>query len=95
MTAYLMKKGISLTAVLFLVSLTVFSVLFVLPGDPAQIILGINASPETLAALRARLGLDQPFWVQYGGWIGSLLKGTGGHSITYDTAVFDLISSRL
>ncbi|WP_372681424.1 ABC transporter permease [Desulfosarcina sp.] len=95
MTGYLMKKGISLTAVLFLVSLTVFSVLFVLPGDPAQIILGINASPETLAALRARLGLDQPFWAQYGSWIGSLMRGTGGHSITYDVAVFELIGSRL
>ncbi len=52
MTSYLIKKMVSLAAVLFLVSLTVFSVLFVLPGDPAQIILGINASPETLAALK-------------------------------------------
>ena len=95
MTSYLIKKMVSLAAVLFLVSLTVFSVLFVLPGDPAQIILGINASPETLAALRARLGLDQPFWAQYGSWIGSLLQGTGGHSITYDMAVFELIGSRL
>jgi peptide/nickel transport system permease protein len=62
MTGYLIKKAAALAAVLFLVSLTVFSVLFVLPGDPAQIILGMNASPETLAALRSRLGLDQPFW---------------------------------
>jgi hypothetical protein len=66
MTGYLIKKAAALAAVLFLVSLTVFSVLFVLPGDPAQIILGMNASPETLAALRSRLGLDQPFLVQYG-----------------------------
>jgi peptide/nickel transport system permease protein len=95
MTRYLVKKMVGLAAVLFLVSIIVFSVLFVLPGDPAQIILGINASPETLAALRVRLGLDQPFWVQYGRWIGSLLQGTGGHSITYDMAVFDLIGSRL
>ena len=51
MTGHLLKKAVSLAAVLFLVSFTVFSVLFVLPGDPAQIILGINASPETLAAL--------------------------------------------
>ena len=95
MTGYLIKKMVSLAAVLFLVSLTVFSVLFVLPGDPAQIILGINASPETLAALRSRLGLDQSFWVQYGSWVGSLLQGTGGHSITYDLPVADLIGSRL
>ncbi len=95
MTGYLIKKALTLAAVLFLVSITVFSVLFVLPGDPAQIILGINASPETLAALRSQLGLDQSFWTQYGSWVGSLLAGTGGHSITYDLPVADLIGSRL
>lgn len=95
MTGYLIKKTVSLVAVLILVSMIVFAVLFVLPGDPAQVILGINASPETLAALRSHLGLDQPFGVQYGSWIGSLLRGTGGHSITYDIPVADLIASRL
>ena len=95
MTGYLIKKTVSLVIVLALVSLIVFAVLFVLPGDPAQIILGINASPETLAALRSRLGLDQSFMVQYGRWIGSLLSGTGGQSITYDIPVADLIASRL
>ena len=95
MTGYLIKKALSLAAILFLVSITVFSVLFVLPGDPAQIILGINASPETLSALRSQLGLDQSFWTQYGSWISSLLRGTGGHSITYDLPVADLIGSRL
>lgn len=67
--------------------------LFVLPGDPAQTILGINASPETLLALWTHLGLDQPFWVQYGSWIASLLQGSDRQSITYDMAVFDLIES--
>jgi peptide/nickel transport system permease protein len=95
MIGYLIKKTLSLVILLFLVSLVVFAVLFVLPGDPAQIILGINASPETLAALRSRLGLDQPFLVQYGQWLGSLLSGTGGHSITYDLPVVSLIVSRL
>ena len=79
---------------LLLVSL-VFSVLFVLPADPAQIILGINASPATLAALRSQLGLDQPFWIQYGQWIGGLLHGVGGRSITYDVPVAELIATRL
>ena len=95
MTGYLLKKTASLALLLVLVSLVVFSVLFVLPGDPAQIILGINASPESLAALRSRLGLDQPFLVQYGRWIGSLISGVGGHSITYDLPVATLICSRL
>lgn len=95
MTVYFIQKTTALAVLLLLVSITIFAVLFVLPGDPAQIILGINASPETLAALRARMGLDQPFLVQYGQWIGSLLKGSGGHSITYDVPVVSLIGSRL
>ena len=95
MIGYLVKKTTGLLTLLVLVSLVVFSVLFVLPGDPAQIILGIHASPETLAALRTRLGLDQPFLVQYGQWLSSLLRGTGGHSITYDVPVASLIGSRL
>ena len=87
MTSYMLKKTAVLLLLLGLVSLVVFSVLFVLPGDPAQIILGINASPETLEALRIRLGLDQPVLAQYAQWIGSLLRGTGGRSITYDLPV--------
>ncbi len=95
MTKYLIKKIITLLILLFLVSITVFSVLFALPGDPAQIILGINATPEMLANLRAELGIDRPFWVQYGSWIGNLLIGRSAVSINYDVPVFDLIVSRL
>lgn len=78
-----------------LVALVVFSVLFVLPGDPAQLILGIQATPEKLAALRAELGLDRPFWVQFGDWIWSLLTLRGSRSIGYDVPVLELILSRL
>ncbi len=78
-----------------LVALVVFSVLFVLPGDPAQLILGIQATPEKLAALRAELGLDRPFWVQFGDWIWSLLTLKGSRSIGYDVPVLELILSRL
>ncbi|MEA3359219.1 MAG: ABC transporter permease [Thermodesulfobacteriota bacterium] len=95
MTHYLIKKLITLLILLFLVSITVYSVLFVLPGDPAQIILGINATPETLANLRAELGLDQSFWRQYTDWMGNLLTGRGNRSINYDMPVYDLIISRL
>lgn len=80
---------------LFFVSIAVFSALFVIPGDPAQIILGINATPETLAKLRAELGLDQPFITQYFQWIGNLISGRGNWSINYDMSVYDLILSRL
>lgn len=95
MTRYLIKKLITLIILLFLVSITVYSVLFVLPGDPAQIMLGINATPETLANLRAELGLDKSFWLQYGEWIGNLMTGRGNRSINYDMPVYDLIVSRL
>ena len=70
MIRFLIIKIVTLILLLFLVSIAVFSVLYVLPGDPAQIILGINATPETLANLRAQLGLDQPFSTQYFEWIG-------------------------
>lgn len=95
MARYLIKKLIILLILLFLVSITVFSVLFVLPGDPAQIMLGTNATPETLANLRAELGLDKPFWFQYADWIYNLLNGTGSRSLNYDVPVYDLLLSSL
>ena len=95
MPRYFVKKLITLLILLFLVSITVYSVLFVLPGDPAQIILGINVTPETLANLRAELGLDKSFWAQYAEWMGNLLTGRGNRSINYDMPVYDLIISRL
>ena len=95
MLRYFSKKLITLILLLFLVSITVFSVLFILPGDPAQIILGINATPEALTALRADLGLDKSFMSQYGEWIGNLLVGKSNESIHYKLPVFELIWSRL
>jgi peptide/nickel transport system permease protein len=95
MLRYFIKKSLTLLILLFLVSITVFTVLFVLPGDPAQIMLGIHATPETLANLRAELGVDQPFSIQYGSWIRGLMTGQGSRSITYDIPVYELILSRL
>jgi peptide/nickel transport system permease protein len=95
MRRYFLKKLTTLLILLFLVSITVYSVLFVLPGDPAQIILGINATPETLANLRAELGLDKSFWAQYTDWMYTLLTGRGSWSINYDMPVYDLILSCL
>ncbi len=95
MVRYFIKKLIILTILLFVVSIAVFSVLFVLPGDPALIMLGINATPETLANLRAELGLDKPFWAQYADWIFNLLSGKGSRSINYDVPVYGLIVSGL
>ena len=95
MLRYFAKKLITLGVLLFLVSITVFSVLFVLPGDPAQIILGIHATPEALANLRAELGMDRSFLAQYTDWIGSLLLGHSQQSIHYKMPVYALILDSL
>jgi peptide/nickel transport system permease protein len=57
--------------------------------------LGINATPESLANLRAKLGLDQPFWVQYLSWLAKMISGEGSRSLNYDLPVYELIVSRL
>jgi peptide/nickel transport system permease protein len=95
MLSYFTKKLITLIVLLFLVSITVFSVLFVLPGDPAQIILGIHATPVALANLRAELGLDKSFRDQYTDWIGNLLLGRSQQSIHYKMPVHELILDSL
>ncbi len=95
MIRYLIKKLITLLILLGLVSITVFAVLFVLPGDPAQIILGINATPESLATLRAELGLDKSFMGQYAHWMGNLLLGQSQQSIHYKMPVYELIRDSL
>jgi peptide/nickel transport system permease protein len=92
---YFLKRVIILLATLFLVSAAIFVVLQVLPGDPAQIILGIKATPETLRDLRHKLGLDLPLPLQYMNWIGGVIRGDLGKSITYEVPITSLIISRL
>ena len=80
---------------LVFVSLLVFVVVRVLPGDPALIMLGIEASPEAVARLRESLGLNLPVPVQYVRWIARAVAGDLGRSIQYDVPVAGLILSRL
>ncbi len=88
-------------ATLFAVSVLIFVGTSVLPGDVAQIILGQMATPENLAALRAKLGLDQPAYVRYFLWLGDLLTGDLGISKagsgfgTVGTAISTMINARL
>jgi peptide/nickel transport system permease protein len=95
MARYLIQKAVTLVLLLAVVSFTVFAVLFALPGDPAQIMLGIHATPEALARVRAELGLDQPFFAQYGEWIANLLRGRSHQSIHYKMPVFELVVDTL
>ena len=95
MLAFPCKRILILIATLFLVSGVIFLVLRVIPGDPAQIILGIQATPEALQELRHKLGLDLPLIVQYANWLGGLFRGDFGQSIAYDVPITSLILSRL
>ena len=95
MEIYLIKRLTAMLATLLVASLVVFVVLEVLPGDPAAVMLGVNAREDTLAALREQMGLDQPAWQRYGQWILGLATGDLGRSFTYDVPVAGLIADRL
>lgn len=95
MTAYLARRIAILLLTLLAASLVVFVVLQVLPGDPAALMLGTNAREDTLAALRARLGLDAPAWLRYLRWTGGMLMGEFGTSYTYGVPVAELIRQRV
>jgi peptide/nickel transport system permease protein len=95
MRRYVARRLIAFAATLFLVSVLVFVVVRVLPGDPALLIMGTEGSPEAAAALRRAMGLDRPLPVQYAEWVRRALLGDLGRSIQYDTAVGPLITSRL
>jgi peptide/nickel transport system permease protein len=92
---YVLRRVASVAVTLLFVSLLVFVVVRVLPGDPAIVMLGIEASPEAVAALRQTLGLDLPIPVQYARWIGRALQGDLGQSIQYNVPVAALVLSRL
>ncbi len=95
MIALLSRRLAGLAITLLVVSLVIFAVMDLLPGDPASIMLGTSASPETLAALRHELGLDQPLLIRYGQWLAGVFSGNLGQSYTYGVPVAGLIVERL
>ena len=95
MTTYLLRRLAILLLTLLAASLVVFIVLQVLPGDPAALMLGTGAREDTLAALRARLGLDAPLPLRYLRWAGGMLLGDFGVSYTYGVPVADLLRQRV
>jgi peptide/nickel transport system permease protein len=92
---YVARRLAALAATLVFVSVLVFVVVRVLPGDPAAIIMGTEGSPEALARLRTAMGLDRPLPAQYAEWLGAAVRGDLGRSIQYDVPVGQLIVSRL
>jgi peptide/nickel transport system permease protein len=95
MLRYALTRFLSLAASLVVASLVVFLVLDVVPGDPAAYMLGMNASPDTVAALRSELGLDAGPVERYLDWAGGLLVGDFGVSYTYRTPVSGMLADRL
>jgi peptide/nickel transport system permease protein len=91
----LLKRALLMLPTLLLVSIITFSLLAVLPGDPVAAILGNEATPEAALALRARLGLDDPLYLQYAHWLGAVLHGNFGHSFIDNTPVAANLLQRL
>ncbi len=95
MRQFIIRRLLLIVLVLFLVSLLVFFITSVIPGDTAQAILGQTSTPATLAALRHQLGLDQPPPIRYLQWLGHLLTGNLGTSPTMSLPIGPLILNKL
>jgi peptide/nickel transport system permease protein len=95
MGLHLLQRLILLSATLAFASLVVFGVLEILPGNAAQVMLGASATPETVAALSHKLGLDHSFVARYGAWIAGAMRGDLGLSYAYDSPIGPLIAERL
>ena len=95
MLAFIAGRLLAAVPVLLALSLAVFALLHIGPGDPAVLLLGENVEPEVLALTRADLGLDQPIPVQYGRWLVNLVHGDLGRSIRTHQPVGEAILARL
>ena len=95
MLAYALRRVLSTLPVMAIVALFVFSLLYIAPGDPAAVIAGDQASPADVERIRANLGLDQPFLVQFGSWVWRLLHFDLGTSIFTNLPVSAMIAQRI
>ena len=95
MISHLLWRVFGLVLTLWVASLVIFSVMSVLPGDIARVLLGMNASDDAVAVLRLQLGLDDPVVVQYWRWLSGVFVGDFGVSYAYDQPVADLLGERL
>jgi peptide/nickel transport system permease protein len=95
MLPYLIRRFASALVSVFLAALLVFMALLAVPGDPAEIILGLNASPRALAALREQLGLNVPPVPRFLAWLAGAIRGDFGDSLNYRRPVAELLAGRL
>lgn len=89
MVSYTIRRILMLIPVLIGMSLITFSIIHLIPGNPAQVILGEQASPQAIADLEERLGINEPFFIQYGNYMMDLLRGDLGTSLRTRTAIAD------
>ena len=95
MGAFILRRSLQGVLLIFLVSVAAFSLTWLIPGDPAYAIAGIDASPEEAAAVRARLNLDDPPIQRYGHWLGNAVHGDFGKSLQTDRSVAAEIKRRI
>ena len=95
MARFIAKRTLISILIVFLVSIFAFSLMHILPGDPARLVLGEDATEEALAALRAEWNLDKPLVEQYLIWLGDVFHGDFGRSILYNRPVIDIIGERM
>ena len=95
MGVFLIKRFATFLATLLVASAVVFAVLELLPGNAAEVILGDTATPEAVAALQAKLGLDRPALQRYTDWVGGWLQGRSADSVSYGSPTAELIAERL
>ena len=95
MSQYIARRLLSLIPVLLGVSIVVFSLIRLIPGDPVTVMLGEKARAEDVARVRAEMGFNRPIYIQYGEWMGHVLRGDLGKSIINHTPVMDELRQRL
>src|SRR4028119_250645 len=93
--AFILRRLVLSIPILLLVSIMVFSLIHLIPGDPVTVILGQEATPEAETALRRQLGLDRPLLIQYFVWLGNVVQGDLGRSLVDRSPVIEQIIQRL
>ena len=95
MTRYLIKRVLTLIPVLLVVSIVIFLLIHLTPGDPAAALLGDQATPEAIAALREKMGLNDPLPVQYFNWLKDVFHGDLGESYFIEGTMVEILGDRL
>lgn len=95
MGTFLLRRFGLMIVILFLVSVIIFSLVHLTPGDPARMMLGQEATPEALEALRNKMGLNDPLHIQYFNWVKDIVQGDFGNSLIDNTPVLSIILQKL